>query len=234
MYISKTTPINSLNVSSHIMDGKIPVYIDSDVKIDLLINDVENLISFGLDIGVDLHKWQEVLFKFQNNCIQFSSRGSILSSLQANNVLSYDYEDNQFYISLEDIDDHLSDIISSWKNKTPKSINMIEHHQAEFYKKSNKKISAFENCIIFEDKMYTIQVHNKKDFLDTIKTHIHEYFQDSITFMENRETTQFEFSLEEFKKIFNDLMSKDKISRQEAIDFVEWTCCRFNTEVVDI
>lgn len=234
MYISKTTPINSLNVSSHIMDGKIPVNIDSNVKINLFINDVENLIRFGLDIGVDLHKWQEVLFKFQNNCIQFSSRGSILSSLQAKNVLSYDYEDNQFYISLEDIDDHLNDIISSWKDKIPKTINMIEYNQAECYKKSNKKISAFENCISFEDKMYTIQVHNKKDFLDTIKTHIHEYFEDSITFMEKRKATQFEFSLEEFKKSFNDLMSKDKISRQEAIDFVEWTCCRFNTEVVDI
>lgn len=41
MYISKTTPINSLNVSSHIMDGKIPVHIDSDVKVNLFINDIK-------------------------------------------------------------------------------------------------------------------------------------------------------------------------------------------------
>lgn len=235
MNIYHSSPIFESNVSCHLTDGVIPVNIDSDIKVNLRIEDIDFLSQNGLDINVDFNEWKKAVFDFKTSIIQREMKGAILSSLQVVDIFFYDSEYQCFSIEKQSIEKNIKNILENWKQRLETNLKVIENRFEERFQKSNKEIvlSINNNTLEFASSLYVIEIKNKDDFYKTLEQYINEYIDNSIAFLNKRKPLGFELSLKEFKGRFNKLLQIKEPTTIDILSFLEWTCSSLNIEVED-
>jgi hypothetical protein len=235
MNIYHSSPISESNVSFHLLDGIIPINIDSDVKINLQIGDLEFLSQNGLDLNVDFNKWRKAVFDFQLSTIQRDMKGTIFSSLQVVDVFFYDSEDQCFSIEKHSIEENIDNILENWKKRLNTNLKSIEKRLENCFLKSEKEIalSINKNTLELNGDLYKIEIKKRDKLFKTIEQYTNEYIDNSIAFHNKRRPLDFDLSLEEFKNRFNKLLHIKEPTTTDILSFLEWTCSSLNIEVED-
>lgn len=231
MNISHSMIAYSPTTSSHIINGCIPFSVDDDVAVTFDIKDIEFFISKGLSIDVDTKKWQVDVLEFKKSVIENNLRDVILHSLQVTDIFFYFSEDKEFEVNKEMVKSNVSEIIKIWNESLFNKLQGIEKKLDNLYIKSNKDISVLENRIEISNDSYNMVIKDKYTFYNVLENYIDKYFDGSIAFLENRESSNIGLSITDFKRSFQKVFDKEKPTYKDILNLIESTCFLLNANI---